>query len=79
MKKLCSKTHKSLINKLNTQTDQCMRETSRKNLFVLYIVSILPDIEKVEIPCLHNKAALVMRRCSELGTRNCHQRIFKKV
>ena len=28
---------------------------------------------------LHNKVALLTRRCFERGTRNCHHRIFKKV
>ena len=75
MKKLCSKTHKSLINK---QTSAC-EKLHRKKLFVLYIVSILPNIEEVEIPCLHSKVALVTRRRSEWGTRNRQQRIFRKV
>ena len=34
----------------------------RKKQFVLYIASIVPTMEKVEMPCLHNKVAL---RCSE--------------
>ena len=37
-------------------------------------------IEKVEIlHVLHNKVALLMRRRSEPGTRNCHQIIFRRV
>ena len=42
-----------------------VRKLHRKKLFVLYIASILPNTEKVEIPCLHNKVALLMRRRSE--------------
>ena len=49
MKKLCSKTLKSLINKLNRPAHY-VRNVIRKKLFVLYIASILPNIEKVEIP-----------------------------
>ena len=56
-----------------------VRKLHRKKLFVLYIASILPNTEKVEIPCLHNKVALLMRRLSEWETRNRHQIIFKKV
>ena len=37
-------------------------------------------MEKVEIfHVLRNKVALLMRRRSEQGTRNCHQPIFRKV
>ena len=56
-----------------------MWETSQKKLFVMYIASILPNTEKVEIPCLHNKVAMLMRRRSEWGARNRHQIIFRKV
>ena len=68
---LCSKSHKSLIKKLSRP------ELNWKKLFVLYIASILPNIKKVEIPCLHNKVALLMRKCSKWGTRYRHQRILK--
>ena len=38
------------------------------------------NIEKVEIlHVLHNKVALLMRKHSEWGTRNCHQKSFRKV
>ena len=46
------------------QTSAC-EKLHRKKLFVLYMVSILTNIEKVEIPCLHNKVALVMSRRPE--------------
>ena len=49
-------------------------ETSQKKAFCN------TNIEKVEIlHVLHAKVALLMRRRSELGTRNCHQIIFRKV
>ena len=65
MKKLSSKKHKSLNNKLNRPADQCyVRETSQKKAICI-IASILPNIEKVGIPCLRNKIVLLMRRCSE--------------
>ena len=38
------------------------------------------NIDKVKIFCvIHDKVALLTRRCSEWGTRNRHQRIFRKV
>ena len=38
------------------------------------------NIEKVEIlHVLHDKVALLIRRRSERGTRNCHQRVCRKV
>ena len=63
MKKLCSKTHKFLINKLNRPVH--VKKLHRKKLFVIYVVGILPNIRKVEIPCPHNKVALLMKRRSE--------------
>ena len=50
----------------------------RKELLVLYIASILPNIERVEIACLHKEAAPLLRRRSEWGIRNRHQIIFRK-
>ena len=49
-------------------------ETSQKKAFCN------TNIEKVEIlHVLHDKIALLMRRRSERGTRNCHQRLLRKV
>ena len=51
-------------------TDQCIFEKlHRKKPFVIYTAIILPNIEKVEIPCLHNRVALLMKR-REWGARN---------
>ena len=57
--------------------DQCISEKLlRKELFV----SKYTNTEKVEIfHVLHNQGALLMKRRSEWGTRNCHQVIFRKV
>ena len=51
--------------------DQCISEKLlRKELFV----SKYTNTEKVEIfHVLHNQGALLMKRRSEWGTRNCHQ------
>ena len=50
------------------------RETSQKKAFCD------SNIEKVEIlHLLHDKVALLMRKHSERGTRNCHQKGFRKV
>ena len=49
-------------------------ETSQKKAFRN------TNIEKVEILyVLHDKVTLLRRRRSERGTRNCHQRMFRKV
>ena len=57
--------------------DQCISEKLlRKELFA----SKYTNTEKVEIfHVLHNQGALLMKRRSEWGTRNCHQVIFRKV
>ena len=74
MKKLCSKTLKTLINELDKPV-YCIREKLlRKKPFVLKYT----NIEKVDIFILHDKVALLMRRRSERGTRNCQQSIFRK-
>ena len=67
------------VNELEQTSSQCISEKLfRKKLFVLYYTDT--DIDKVKIFCvLHNKVALLTRRCSERGRRNCRQRIFRKV
>ena len=56
------------------------RENSRKKAIYLYY-SYNTNIDKVKIFCaIHDKVALLTRRYSdECGTRNRHQRIFRKV
>ena len=50
------------------------RQTSQKKAFCN------SKIEKFEIlHVLHDKVALLMRKHSEWGTRNCHQKSFRKV
>ena len=50
----------------------------RKKLFVLQYISI--NIDQVKIFCvLHDKVALLTRRCSEQATRNRDQINFRKV
>ena len=50
-----------------------------KKSYKLYYSSYT-NIDKVKIFCvLHDKVALLRKRCSERGTRNRHQRIFRKV
>ena len=72
-----------MLKKTETLTEQTsivykVRKRLRKNLFVLY--SIYTNIAKVEMfHVLRNKVALLTRSHSEQGTRNCHQRIFRKV
>ena len=72
-----------MLKKTETLTEQTsivykVRKRLRKNLFVLY--SIYTNIAKVEIfHVLRNKVALLTRSHSEQGTRNRHQRIFRKV
>ena len=55
---------------------QCISEKLlRKKLFVLQHT----NNDKVKVFCvLHNKVALLTRTCSEWGTKNRHQRIFRK-
>ena len=52
---------------------QKSRETSQKKAFYNN------NIEKVEILHIHDKVALLMRKHSDPGTRNCHQKRFGKV
>ena len=72
-----------MLKKTETLTEQTsivykVRKRLRKNLFVLY--SIYTNIAKVEMfHVLRNKVALLTRSHSEQGTRNRHQRIFRKV
>ena len=72
-----------MLKKIETLTEQTsivykVRKRLRKNLFVLY--SIYTNIAKVEMfHVLRNKVALLTRSHSEQGTRNRHQRIFRKV
>ena len=52
------------VNELEQTSSQCISEKLfRKKLFVLYYTDT--DIDKVKIFCvLHNKVALLTRRCS---------------
>ena len=63
-----------IINDLNRPRSQCIKtETSQRK-------AICTNIGKVKIFCvLHNKLALLTRTCSEWGTRNGHQIIFREV
>ena len=72
MKKLYLKTFKTVINKVSSA---CISEKLlRKKAFCN------TNIEKFEIlHVLHDKVALLMRRGSLPGTRNCDQIIFRKV
>ena len=75
MKKLCSKTLKTLINELK---DQCICEKLLEKNYLYY--SKASNTENGEIfHGLHNKVALLMRRLSERETRNRHQKNFEKV
>ena len=86
MKKLCSKTLKTLTELNRPVAVQYMsRQTSQKkaiciNSTLVYSVSqYYTNIDKVEMfYVLHNKVALLTRRHSEWGTRNRHQTIFRK-
>ena len=45
----------------------------------IYLYYTYSNIDEVKIFCvLHDKIALLTRICSEQGTRNCHERIFRK-
>ena len=51
----------------------------REKLYIC-IMYTYTNIDKVKIFCvIHNEDALLTRKCSEWGTRNCHQRMFRKV
>ena len=51
----------------------------RKKLYIC-IIYTYTNIDKVKIfYVIHNEVALLTRKCSERGTRNCHQRMFRKV
>ena len=57
------------------RTDQA-RNVSEK----MYLYYILTNIDKVKIFwILHDTVALLTRRHSERGTRNCHEIIFRKL
>ena len=76
MKKLCPETLKSLINELNRPGSTSVRNVSGKS----YLSYNFPNINNTEIfYVLLDKVALLTRRRSELGKRNCHQKIFRKV
>ena len=76
MKKSCSKTLKTLINELNRPVG-FVRNFSVKS-YLHY--SKTNNIGKVEIfHVLHDKVALLMKRRYEHGTKNSHQKIFRKV
>ena len=76
MKKSCSKTLKTLINELNRPVG-FVRNFSVKS-YLHY--SKTNNIGKVEIfHVLHDKVALLMKRRYERGTKNSHQKIFRKV
>ena len=49
-------------------------EKLRKKQYVC-IIYTYTNIDKV----IHNEVVLLTRKCSEWGTRNCHQRMFRKV
>ena len=67
------------VNELEQTSSQSItQKLFRKKLFALCYIDT--DIDKVKIFCvLHDKVALLTRRCSERGTRNRHQRVFRKV
>ena len=72
MKKLRSKTLGILINELNRLMHK-WENYQKKDICIT-------KIDKVEIfYVVYNKVALLTRRLSEMGTRNCHQIIFRKV
>ena len=51
----------------------------RKKQYICIIYNYT-NIDKVKIFCaIHNEVAPLTRKCSEWGTRNCHQRMFRKV
>ena len=87
MKKLCSKTFKTLTELNRPVAVQYMsQQNSQKkaiciNSILVYSVSQYhTNIDKVEMfYILHNKVALLTRRYSERETRNRHQIIFGKV
>ena len=64
-----------MLNELEQTSSKCISEKLRKNFFVL----LYTNIDKAKIfYVIHDKVAL-LTRCSEWGTRNQHQRIFRKV
>ena len=72
MKKLWSKTLKTLVNELKKK--QCICEKLLKKNYLYY--SKASNTENVEIfHSLHDKVALLTRRRSERGTRNRHRKI----
>ena len=76
MKTLCPETLKSLINELNRPGSASVRNFSGKS----YLYYNFPNINNAEIfYALHDKVALLTRRRSELGKRNCHQIIVRNV
>ena len=75
IKKLCSKTLKTLTNELNRPV-LLKWEFSQKKAICIIVYSYWKN---QNISCLTDKVLLMMRRRSECGTRNRHQRIFRKV
>ena len=63
-------------NLVGNELNRLGEKLFRKKVFVLSHT----NIDKVKIfYVLHDQVALLTRRCSELGTRNRHQRIVKKI
>ena len=80
MKKLCSKTLKTLINEWSRPVHKRKASQKRAICILYFCIAKYTNTEKVEIfHVLHNQGALLMKRRSEWGTRNCHQVIFRKV
>ena len=78
IKKLCSETLKTLINELNRPASSAYARDLSEKSYLYY--NIPANINKFKEFCIsHNKVALLTRRHSEQGTRNRHQRVFRKV
>ena len=76
MKKLCSKTLKSLNDEPNKSKGYVRHFSGKSYLYY----SKTNNIEKVEMfHALHDKVALLMKRHYERETRNCLQKKFRKI
>ena len=68
------------LSELEQTSSKCISDSEKRLRKKLY-VCIIPILTLTESKhfVIHDKVALLTRRCSDWGTRNRHQRIFRKV
>ena len=68
-----------LLMNWNRPAESASEKLLRKKLYIC-IIYAYTNTDQVKIFCvIHSEVALLTRKCTEWGTRNCHQRMFKKV